>query len=486
MTVHLVGAGCGKPEWITCEALRTIKTAEHLVYDRLIHPDLLQLAPENCIFHYAGKRKDRHAMSQEEINSMLIELGSSSSSVVRLKGGDPFVFGRGGEEALALQKAGVPWSYIPGITAAIGGLGAAGIPLTHRGMAETATLATGHLKKGTEPDSSFWTRLSQAGGTRAIYMGASSSKKISEVLRKSGESPETPCASVTWGGWGRSSVDHFTLEEMADKEIISPSVIAVGDVASLNLCAENGPLKGLQIAIARPGPASWHTARYLEKLGADCYSLPLLQMEKLRSNWDGEAISSSDWLVLSSPRAVALLPEVIDLRHIGGRILSLGPGTTRELIKRGIRPDYEASEPTSEGVATTLRSLVYPKEKVCFFRNELASPLPVEAIKDIGAVPIVLSSYRMTEGDIQGEDLYRMCWEETGLDRIVFGSAALVKEWHRRFGDLPDKAQAVTWGVHCAEAVRDILKTKPVVMNTPDLEGLVKALISSIEQKGHL
>ena len=142
MTVHLVGAGCAGPRWITLEGMELLRRADAVVYDSLIHPDLLQLAPRTCEFHAAGKRKGRASMKQPEINALLTELGKTKGTVVRLKGGDPFVFGRGGEEALALEKAGIPWTCTPGITAAIGGLGRAGIPPTHRGLADSLTLAT--------------------------------------------------------------------------------------------------------------------------------------------------------------------------------------------------------------------------------------------------------------------------------------------------------------------------------------------------------
>jgi len=204
MTVHLVGAGCGGPLWLVLRARELLQEAAHVVYDSLIHPDLLQLAPEGCEFHPVGKRKGRPSHNQGDVNELLVRLGRSGDNVVRLKGGDPFVFGRGGEEAIALSEAGIPWTYTPGITAAIGGLGAAGIPPTHRGVADSITLVTGHSAGGESPNAELWRSIGSLGGTKAVYMGASSWGELHPLLRQGGMRPDEPCAAVVWGGWGRS------------------------------------------------------------------------------------------------------------------------------------------------------------------------------------------------------------------------------------------------------------------------------------------
>lgn len=475
MTVYLTGAGCGGPRWLTEEAKEVLSQAEQVVYDNLIHPDLLQLAPEGCVFHQVGKRKGRHSTSQGDIEALLVNLGKRFDRVVRLKGGDPFVFGRGGEEALALQEASVPWRYVPGVTAAVAGLGAAGIPITHRGSAETATLVTGH-RKNDEDDRELWDRMAKAGGTRAIYMGASKGRSIAKDLMESGEPGELSCSSVHWGGWGRSTRRDFTLRSVPE-DILSPSIIAVGSVTSLGLKPEIGPLCGLQVGVVRPFPESWTTARGLETLGADSYSLPLLKLKKLRENWDRRTISEADWLILTSPRGAALLPEAIDLRRIKGRIVSLGDGTSRSLREIGIEPDHQASDPTSEGLAETLSRLVQPGDMACFFRNERASSLPFQAILGVGADPIDMKAYLMEEAHLPGEDSYLPCWEQSGLDCVAFGSAALVEAYRDRFGDLPEETVPVAWGIHCAQAIRQVFKKEPVVMEDPSYQGLVRSLM---------
>lgn len=484
MTVYLTGAGCGGPRWITEEARERISLAEHLVYDRLIHPDLLQLAPKTCRFHYVGKRKDSHSTSQDDICRLLVDLGRTSNRVVRLKGGDPFVFGRGGEEALALQKEGIPWSYVPGVTAAVSGLGAAGVPLTHRGVAETATLVTGHRGKDlSEEDDRLWQRMVEAGGTRAIYMGASRADSIAEKLMKEGEPGKRSCSAVRWGGWGRQERTDFRLDDMGNIGLRSPTVIAIGESSALGLTPVSGPLKGLQIGVVRPAPESWETARILENLGADCYSLPLVNLRKLEKNWDEEAIGNSDWLVLTSPRGASLLPEVTDLRKIGGRIISIGPGTSKALYDIGVHPDLEAEVPTSEGLADTVEKHVSYGQSILFFRNERASDLPVQAARGVGATVLISSAYRMERAELPGEEIYPLCWDESGLDCVVFGSAAMVEAWAARFGRSREGIIPVAWGTHCAEAIRETLSMEPEVMGDPSIEGLIECLTSLQRRK---
>ena len=282
MTVHLVGAGCAGPLWITLEGKRLLERADAVVYDSLIHPDLLQLAPSGCEFFAAGKRKGRQGMKQHEINALLVRLGKTGGRTVRLKGGDPFIFGRGGEEAQALESEGIPWTYTPGITAAIGGLGRAGIPPTHRGLADSFTLATGHTEGDGTPRNETWQGLAAATGgtTLAVYMGASSWGTLSSLLVENGMSPETPCAAVTRGGWGCSGTQRFSLGN-GPSTFQSPSILAAGGTAGLELSPRFGPIAGLQAGIVRPAPESWETARLLDELGADGYSLPLLAPEEL-------------------------------------------------------------------------------------------------------------------------------------------------------------------------------------------------------------
>lgn len=470
MTVHLVGAGCAGPLWITLEASRLLESADAVVYDSLIHPDLLQLAPPGCEFFPAGKRKGRESHGQAEINRLLVELGQIKRTVVRLKGGDPFIFGRGGEEALALEREGVPWSYTPGITA-IGGLGRAGIPPTHRRIADSLTLVTGHSAEGEAPRDALWQALAAMDGTRAVYMGASSWEGLAKRLVRYGMDPESGCAAVSRAGWGCASRVNFKLGDPVPP-IKSPALIAVGGTASMELSPAPGPLTGLRAAVVRPFPESWDTARFLEGLGADGFSLPLLRTEELPFEGEEAFLAEADWVILTSPRGAGLLAQRMDLRRIRGRVASIGPGTTAALARIGIRADREARPSTSEALAALLSEEIGKGELAVFFRNEAGSPLPEEAVRRAGGRAANIPAYRMNPSPPPGMERYEELWEETGLDAVIFGSAALVRIWSDLGLRLPRGAVPVAWGEVCARTVREILGCSPLVLPEPTPEGL--------------
>ena len=267
MSVWLVGAGCGSPGLLTLAALECLSRADHIVYDRLIHPDLLQLAPEGCRFHLAGKRESRHTLPQGEINELLVRLGREGGSGVRLKGGDPFVFGRGGEEAKFLEHHGVPWRAIPGITSAIGGALGSGLPISQRESSSSIVLATGHMSAGAEDEGDYWREMASSSGTVALYMGTSNFAAVADELVSSGKSPRTPVSVVKWGGWNKSSRIDGTLEEMASMEKRegqpSPAVIYIGDAAGIKLSPAKGILDGMQVVLCRPYPECWDMCREL-------------------------------------------------------------------------------------------------------------------------------------------------------------------------------------------------------------------------------
>ncbi|MCL2684626.1 MAG: uroporphyrinogen-III C-methyltransferase, partial [Synergistaceae bacterium] len=348
MSVWLVGAGCGLPGLLTLSAAECLSGADHVVYDRLIHPDVLQLAPQGCRFHLAGKRERNHSMRQEEINELLVSLGSEGGTVVRLKGGDPFVFGRGGEEAEFLEKSAVPWRAIPGVTSAVGGAVTSGLPPTHRDLSSSVLLVTGHRRADINvDDDSYWQMAASAEGTVAIYMGASNFAAVADRLLSCGKPPDTPVSVVRWGGWNRASRANGTLGEIASMirrgDIRGPSVIYFGAAAGITLSSESGLLRGMQVVICRPYPECWNAGRAIEAMGADCYGLPLLRFEELDVGDSGKnAIVSADWLVLTSPRGASRLTGLVDIRRIRGKVVAIGEGTSSALKGLGIIPDLVA------------------------------------------------------------------------------------------------------------------------------------------------
>ncbi|MDR3322399.1 MAG: uroporphyrinogen-III C-methyltransferase [Synergistaceae bacterium] len=486
MSVTLVGAGCGSPRLLTVAAVECVSRADQIVYDRLIHPDILQLAPGGCEFYSAGKRESFHSLPQDEINALLIKLGRGGGNVVRLKGGDPFVFGRGGEEAEALEGADVEWSAIPGVTAALGGALSVGLPITHRNLSSSATLATGHMKRasGTQNASEEVLReIAGSNGTVALYMGASAFAGISEELLALGKPPGTPVTIVAWGGWGRARRIDGNLADIRkmarDGGLPNPAVIYIGGTAGIDIAPARGSLAGLQVAVCRPYPECWKTGRALEELGADCYGLPLLAMESLAPEDAKEmtsALNGADWLILTSPRGPSELRRLVrDLREIKGRAVAIGESTAAALRGIGIEPHHTAGG-SSEDLAAYLRENVNPGESVVFARNERGSHAAVEAAKSRGANTRVIATYRMAPRRVPGLDVAREQWESCGLGAVVFGSSALVGEYARTIGPPPDSAELLAWGAACAESVEKYFGRRARRLPSPDLDGLTEVL----------
>ncbi len=489
MPVTLAGAGCGSPRLLTEAARAALERADHVVYDRLIHPDLLQLAPAACRFHLVGKRESDHTLSQDGINRLLVELGrEKDKNIVRLKGGDPFVFGRGGEEASALEAAGIAWTAIPGVTAALGGALCAGLPITHRGLASSVTLATGHRRgdlgeEADETDEKFWQEVACASGTTALYMGASAFAGIAARLIALGKSPGTPAAAVVWGGWGRVRKISGTLAglgETAKKgELPSPAIVYIGGAAAVELSPARGPLVGLQVAVCRPYPECWVTGRALEELGADSYGLPLLVLEPLEPADAAHArrtIEGADWLVITSPRGPGELRRLVpDLRAIRGRVVSIGEGTSRALREIGIVADVTA-DGTSDGLAEVLAAHINEGESVVFARNERGSHVAVQAAEVRGATVKSIATYRMSPRAVPGLEVMREQWSQCGVDAVVYGSAAMVEEYKAILGDPPETAALIAWGSVCAKAIEENFGQKAIKLREPSVAGLIEIL----------
>jgi uroporphyrinogen III methyltransferase/synthase len=493
VSVYLVGAGCGSPGLLTIAASEVIASARHIVYDRLIHPDLLQLAPDGCEFHLAGKRSGRHPLFQDEINLLLAELGRSGDTVVRLKGGDPFIFGRGGEEAEFLERNGIPWRAMPGVTSAIGGAVLAGLPVTHRGVASSLTLATGHRRMDAPPgdEERFWRDIAASPGTVAIYMGASGFAAAAEELIAFGMPPDTPVSVVQWGGWGRSARIDGTLggfgREAADGGLPNPSIIYIGGASGVRVSPEPGRLRGMQIQVCRPYPKCWETGRALEVMGADCYGLPLLALEPIRHTPEAVfAAESADWLVITSPRgAIELRDSVGDLRRIRARVVAVGYGTGAALRSIGIVPDHVVGGDSGE-LGGKLTELVSPGERVIFARNERGSSAALDAVRAAGAVAELFLTYRMVSGRVPGLEVMREQWELCGVDAVIFGSAALVEEYARVVGEPPAGAAIIAWGAICAGAAEANFGRTVIKMPSPDMRGLVSVLEDVMGSRGKI
>ena len=315
MTVYLVGAGPGDPGLLTVRGAEVLGRADVVVYDRLSVASLLQLAPDSAELISVGKAPGRVEMTQTDINELLVERGKAGECVVRLKGGDPFVFARGGEEAAALLEAGVPFEVVPGITSAIAAPAYAGIPLTLRHSSTSFTVVTGHEDPSVGADGSVdWDALGRVGGTIVVLMGVARIRQIADRLLASGRAPETPVAAVTWGTRPEQRTVRATLATIADQPIDPPATIVIGDVAALDLAwFERRPLFGRRVVVTRAKAQAAVLTSRLEEMGAEVIELPVISIDDPDDG--GEAlrrlasrVRTYDWVVVTSANGAPPAP----------------------------------------------------------------------------------------------------------------------------------------------------------------------------------
>ena len=356
MTVYLVGAGPGDPGLLTRRGEELLRRADVVVYDRLASPALLTLVPPGAELVDVGKAPGRVALAQEQINELLVARGAAGLVVVRLKGGDPFVFGRGGEEAESCIAAGVPFEVVPGVTSAIAAPAYAGIPVTHRGLSTSVTVVTGHEDPGKPGSDTDWAALARAGGTLVVLMGAGRAADIAEALLAGGRAPATPVAAVRWGTRPEQRTVRGTLATLAAMGVESPSAIVIGEVAGLDLSwFERRPLFGRRVVVTRAREQASELRARLEQLGADVIELPSIALQDL--DFELPALDPYAWVVFTSANGVdaffdrGLAPAGLDARALApARVAAIGPGTSRALVRRGIRADLVPEQFVAESL----------------------------------------------------------------------------------------------------------------------------------------
>lgn len=364
--VFLVGAGPGDPELITVKALRLLEQADCVVYDALADAALLSHCRPDCEKIYVGKRAGNHAMSQEQINALLLDCAARYSRTVRLKGGDPFVFGRGSEEGLALAQGKVSFEVVPGITSAVAAPAAIGIPVTHRGVSAQFTVFTGHEMPGKTESSLDIRAIAQAGGTRVILMGMSRLEETLQQLIAAGLAPQTPAAAVQWATTARQRSVQAPVEELAAAVqragLSSPAVVVIGEVVNLATelapAMQPRPLAGKRVVVTRTREQASSLSTALREQGADVLELPTIRIAPPsdRNDFAAAVVDSPhyDWLIFSSPNGVKKFFEAFfavyeDIRELGGaRIAAVGPGTAAELKKFGLMVDLMPQKAVAE------------------------------------------------------------------------------------------------------------------------------------------
>ena len=497
--VWLVGGGPGDPGLITVAGLEAIRRAEVVVHDRLSPPELLREAPEGALILDAGKSPDNQRMTQDQINAALVEQGRAGKRVVRLKGGDPYVFGRGGEEAMACAEAGVPCTVIPGITSAIGGLAAGGVPVTHRGIATSFTVVTGH-EDPTKPEAQVrWDALAHASETLVILMGVERLEGIARALIEAGRDASTPAALVQEATTARQRTVTGTLETIASiaraEGITNPALFVVGAVAALQPFldpARLAPLAGKRVLVTRSRSQASSLVSALRLEGAHPIEFPAIEVQQ-RVDDDAlrDAISQLDassyrWVVFTSANAVDVFLDALmkqrDLRAFGDtRICAIGPATERVLLNRGLRPDLVPAEAIGEDVA---RALVehggLEGARVLLPRAEQARDVIPDTLRAAGAevddLPLYLAA-PPAEPPAEALALVR----EGDIDVVTFTSSSTVRNLAELLGgDLSplDGATIACIGPASGATAREAGLTVHVTAETHTIEGLVSALRS--------
>lgn len=486
--VFLIGAGPGDPELVTLKATRIISGCDAVVYDDLIAREILALAPQGARRIFVGKRGGRASMGQDEINELLVGLAREGLVTARIKGGDPCVFGRGGEEALYLAERGVPFEFVPGVSSAIAAPECALIPPTHRGVAASVTLVTAHEDPSKEGGFLDWAHLAGDPGTLVFLMGASRAASIADRLMKEGMDPETPCAMIqdaTLPGQRTLVSTLASLGADAEREgMRSPSVIVVGRVAGLRsrLAVEAGlPLKGRSVLITRPAHLAGPTSALFASRGARALVYPLVEIKEMP--FELPEPGSIDVFVFTSQNAVDLFfsrirAEGRDARFFGGaRVYCIGPKTRDALARYGIAADGMAEEFVAEGLVELLKDMDLEGKRVCLPRAAGARPVLAEALRHKGAVVEEIVVYETVMPKTASCEGFVEALRE--VDTVVFTSPSGVRHAAELLGGGTDMLAAktiVAIGPVTAQALRRLGMKPAVTAARYTDEGILEAL----------
>ena len=472
--VFLVGAGPGDPGLITVRGKKLIESADAIVYDALANKDLLPAdaveAGHPELFDVGKRGGDNKSVPQSDINELLVRLARDGKRVVRLKGGDPFVFGRGSEEAQALNDASVPFEVVPGVTAGIAAPAYAGIPVTHRGLGTSVTFVTGHEEPGKATTQTNWNALAKAGGTIVLYMGVKTLPTIAAALIEGGMPGEIPAAAIQWGTLPRQRTVVATLETLAEMAaaagVTAPVITIIGWPVILRDEVdwfERRPLFGKRIVVTRAAQQSSVLTDRLAELGADVLEMPAttiarLDLAPLRAEM--AALEGYQWLVFTSQNAVSIFWEQLlgsgrDARALAGlSIAAVGPATAGALLERGIAVDVIPERFVAEGLLEKLSERDdVAGARVLYVTAEGSREVLPEGLESLGAEVNIIHAYRSIR-DGTGANKLKKALDSGTVSAVTFTSASAVRGYVDAVGEeLSLRAPAVTIGPQTSEAV---------------------------------
>jgi uroporphyrinogen III methyltransferase / synthase len=482
--VYLVGAGPGDPGLMTRRSLDLIAAADVILYDRLIPPGALDGARPDAELRYVGKEPGAPAMEQEELNALLVELGRAGRRVVRLKGGDPFVFGRGGEEAEALAAAGVPFEVVPGVTAGVAAPAYAGIPVTHRELASAVAFVTGHEDPEKESSAIDWDALARFPGTLVFYMGVRNLALISERLRAAGRDPRQPVAVVARGTLSGQRTVTAPLDEISERVVEAglepPAVTVIGPVAGLRdtlAWLERRPLHGQVVAVTRARAQASGLALRLSELGAEVLETPAIRIEPRTVVLARP--ERYDIVCFTSPNGVRIYFDALgrDARALAGAtVAAIGPGTAAELERHGIRADVVPERFVAEGLLEALPDV--KGKNVLVARAAAARDALPEGLRERGASVHVLPLYDTVAEPLSAEQ-HRALKDAT---YVTFTSSSTVRFFLDGDGVLPDGARVVSIGPITSETLREHCIEPHVEAARHDIDGLVTAIVEDVRR----
>jgi len=484
VTVYLVGAGPGDPGLLTRRGAELLAQADVVVHDRLSAAELLDLAPPSAERVDVGKAPRHHRMTQDQINALLVERGQAGQRVVRLKGGDPFVFARGSEEAQALADAGVAYEVVPGITSALAVPAYAGIPVTQRFSSTSFTVVTGHEDPASGDGTVDWDAVARIGGTIVILMGVGRWPQIAGRLMDAGRSPDTPAAAVRWGTRPSQHTTRATLATLSDHPLEAPSVIVVGPVAAEELSWYEGrSLFGRRVVVTRARAQASALTDLLRDLGAEVVESPVIEVVDpadggvaLRDAID--RVGPIDWLVFTSPNGVArTFAHLPDGRMLAGvRVAAVGTGTAEALAERRIVADLVPERFVAEGLLDVFPAPPDDGGRVLLATAEGARPVLADGLRAAGWKVEVVDAYRtvaVTPDDVTLAAIH-------GADAVTFTSSSTVTNFCQAVGVDRVPPIVASIGPVTSATARNLGLTVTAEADPHTIDGLVAALVEAL------
>lgn len=488
---YLTGAGPGDLGLVTLRARQVLETADAVVYDALCNPEMLAWAPKEAEIIYAGKKAGAHTLPQEEINALLVKLTREGKRVVRLKGGDPFLFGRGGEEAEALAGAKLAFEIVPGVSSALAAPAYAGIPVTHRGHNAQLTVFTGHEDPAKPGSGVDYAKLAAQPGVKVMLMGMERLEEIAQALLAHGAAPELPVALIRHGTTQRQQTVRGPLKEIArlasEAGLTAPAVAVFGEVVALRdklNWFETRPLFGKRIVVTRSRAQAGALSEALRALGADAFELPTIRIEPPADLMEfGQLVQDAhtyDWVIFTSANGVDAFFQMFfklysDMREIGGvRIAAVGAATAARLRELHLHVDLQPESFVAEEVVKAFaKDHTVENEKILVIRPEKARDVLMKELTKMGAIVDEAIAYRtVPETDLPGINRFR----EEGADLITFASSSAVENFLALKLPLPREMRTASIGPVTSQTMRENGLRVDIEAKRHDIPGLTAAI----------